>query len=476
MQYKNLVIISLMVFLLIGIVSAEGFSDINKIKDTPIKDKYIDKEIIKSDGIYVNNIKITNKKDARVYIDKKVGDVYHVDSDHDFDKKNNESVLLEFYYEIQPDSIAHFTHSGKFDRYYFPSQWDWENDCEGEICSGGWVTIEVFNVERGYGSSTFPIGITGPTWARQGQDYGVFNRAPSVSFSPLSEINSSNNFSISFFAKDNDISLEGIFANNFNAANKFSITTSNSVLSISFSQDDSIFLGNASGLTTRGEWYNAIYVYNGSDGKLYINNILQSGRVVKYHNALLNARLGGNAGTSIRYNGSIDEVLIYNRSLSTAEITKLYANYSVTATGIKRTGVHSTYGLIFDMDFDDFSLADKSGNGNHGTNDNGVSFGIVEEVYRTLTNAVDYTINPTTGLFTIVNTDYLYSWLSLTWTYSEYFNGPVNNLRGNFTQGIDNVSSKIPVLFSVLMIVILLGILGLFYVIYKKMSNVGGSI
>jgi len=117
---------------------------------------------------------------------------------------------------------------------------------------------------------------------------------------------------------------------------------------------------------------------------------------------------------------------------------------------------------------------DSSGNGNNGTI-SGATW-TTDGVLNTLTAIVDYTIDTTTGLFTIVNSDYLYSWLSLTYTYSGYSTGPVNNLRGNFTQGIDNVSSKIPMLFSVLMIVVILGILGLFYVIYKKMSNVGGSI
>ena len=148
-------------------------------KQVDILDRLDSSYIIDDSGVYFKALKQTN---PIVWIDKKVKDVYHVDSRRDF--VENESVTLKFFYDIQPDYIKHITHSGKYDKTYFPTQWDWESNCSGEqeeqICQGGWVTIEVENIEEGYGSSTFPIGITGPTWANDGQFFGEFDGSTSV--------------------------------------------------------------------------------------------------------------------------------------------------------------------------------------------------------------------------------------------------------------------------------------------------------
>ena len=57
------------------------------------------------------------------------------------------------------------------------------------------------------------------------------------------------------------------------------------------------------------------------------------------------------------FTGSLDEVLIYNRTLNQAEITALFNNYTIISTGVNRTGTPSTEGLVLDINFDDFSLA-----------------------------------------------------------------------------------------------------------------------
>ena len=116
------------------------------------------------------------------------------------------------------------------------------------------------------------------------------------------------------------------------------------------------------------------------------------------------------------FNGSIDEVLVYNRSLSQAEITALYNNYSVTSTGVNRTSTPSTNGLVLDINFDNFNVADKSGNGNHGTNTN-VSFGEVFSNKRDLVQDVDYSIALATGTFTILNEDYSWADITANWNY-----------------------------------------------------------
>ena len=57
---------------------------------------------------------------------------------------------------------------------------------------------------------------------------------------------------------------------------------------------------------------------------------------------------------------------------------------------------------------------DSSGNSNDGTIEGAIW--TTDGILVTLAAITDYTINPTTGLFTIVNDDYLYSWLEINWT------------------------------------------------------------
>jgi len=61
---------------------------------------------------------------------------------------------------------------------------------------------------------------------------------------------------------------------------------------------------------------------------------------------------------------------------------------------------------------------DSSGNGNNGTI-SGASWNN-DGILVNLINGVDYTINTATGLFTIINNDYLYSWIIKSWSYDQY--------------------------------------------------------
>jgi len=116
---------------------------------------------------------------------------------------------------------------------------------------------------------------------------------------------------------------------------------------------------------------------------------------------------------------------------------------------------------------------DSSGNENHGTitgatwNNDGI--------LNTLTNGVDYTLNTATGLLTLAS-DYLYSYVEVAWDYSGFANAPVKNMRTNFTQGIENVSSKIPLLFSIAGVILILGVLGLIFLVYQTLNKTTNAI
>jgi len=154
----------------------------------------------------------------------------------------------------------------------------------------------------------------------------------------------------------------------------------------------------------------------------YVDGVLSDSNSYTSTGVNLDFIVGSIQGTSNWFNGSIDEILIYNRSFSQSEITSLYNNYTENSKGIQRTGTPSTDGLVLDINFDDYSVQDNSGNENHGTNTN-VSFGVVEDNTRFLIEGLDYTIDKTTGLFTIINDAYQWSGLTSSWVYVTVIGG-----------------------------------------------------
>ncbi|MFA5142452.1 MAG: LamG domain-containing protein [Candidatus Woesearchaeota archaeon] len=91
------------------------------------------------------------------------------------------------------------------------------------------------------------------------------------------------------------------------------------------SQQDGNFFSAASGDVPDGNWTNVIYWNNGTTERWYING-LQSGAEHATVNAEWSSafRIGQYDLISYPYKGFIDEVRIYNRSLSASEISQLY--------------------------------------------------------------------------------------------------------------------------------------------------------
>jgi hypothetical protein len=80
-----------------------------------------------------------------------------------------------------------------------------------------------------------------------------------------------------------------------------------------------------------GQWYHVVYTYDGGNGKIYVNGILDgtsSGFTGGIQAATVNLRIGARLipedAFGHAFNGLIDEVRIYNRALSASEITRLY--------------------------------------------------------------------------------------------------------------------------------------------------------
>ena len=87
--------------------------------------------------------------------------------------------------------------------------------------------------------------------------------------------------------------------------------------------------GVSGGTILANVWYNLTGVYNGANAKIFVNG-LQTG--IGTISGLINnpANLHIYIGKYFRFNGTIDEVRIYNRALSDQEILDIY-NYDMAA-------------------------------------------------------------------------------------------------------------------------------------------------
>ncbi len=116
---------------------------------------------------------------------------------------------------------------------------------------------------------------------------------------------------------------------------------------------------------------------------------------------------------------------------------------------------------------------DLSGNSNDATID-GATWA-TDGILITLTAITDYTINPTTGLFTIVNNDYSWSELFITWSYtlSEAKND-LDSIKRDYSQGLVNEAAQLPTVGTIIGISILLAILiSLLTFAIRRMMGIG---
>lgn len=88
----------------------------------------------------------------------------------------------------------------------------------------------------------------------------------------------------------------------------------------------------------------------------------------------------------------------------------------------------------------------------------------------------NWTFTDTTGVITNATTK-TWSKVNITYTYIRPTTEEIttNSLSGNFTGGLDNVSTKLPTIFLIAIIVLLLGVLVLLIIQAKKNGLMGGT-
>jgi len=155
---KNILIIMLIGLLLVSPVIAKSIQAVDKLDWTAKKLRVNDV------GVYDGELLVKTKDKAEIWIDKKVGDTYHVDSL----RQTDTLITIELYYEVQPDTIDYRSHNGKYEEVYTYNDWAWK-ECSTNNCTGGNVLLDTI-IEYGLGSNTYTSAISGATWQDDGID------------------------------------------------------------------------------------------------------------------------------------------------------------------------------------------------------------------------------------------------------------------------------------------------------------------
>ena len=110
------------------------------------------------------------------------------------------------------------------------------------------------------------------------------------------------------------------------------------------------------------QWYHVVYVYNGDSSYLYINNVLASTGInpttFSTTNDLFLGRYDISQTLPYWFNGTLDDIRIYNRALDTAEVTALYNAPNPVQTVTLSNGLMAYYPFTG-------NALDSSGNGNN---------------------------------------------------------------------------------------------------------------
>ncbi len=128
-----------------------------------------------------------------------------------------------------------------------------------------------------------------------------------------------------------------------------------------------------------GKWYHLVGVYDGINVILYVNGAVVATTALTglADSSVLGASIGGAVDATNFVAGLIDDVRIYNRALSAAEIKRLYTGTAGSFINVAPNNNSLSKGLVGYWSMDGKSTTktttlDTSGNGNTGTLTNGV--------------------------------------------------------------------------------------------------------
>lgn len=268
--------------------------------------------------------------------------------------------------------------------------------------SGENVFADVKGIHDAYGATAVPVQTAGVK--NESGKAQLFGSNAYIAVTSHSDFNwnAASSFSIELWVKFTDIATTGVFIGRDDATTDthwwLGRTTegkimwylrSNTNISVSITGNNAINDGN---------WHYVVAVRNGTENKiyLYVDNVLQNAGGTTFNitggnlSSTADLSIGGlieNGTPKYFYNGSIDEVAIYNRALTTTELNSHYDNMRSYGIGycdgnnpvlLSTPATYATVGKLYTYD------VDASGN--------------PLPTYSLQTAPVGMTINATTGV------------------------------------------------------------------------------
>jgi len=192
--------------------------------------------------------------------------------------------------------------------------------------------------QSGYGDDGVNSGAT-LTSGQNGQANGAysFDGASSqivVADAPQLDMTGAQTISVWINPSSNAAIIKGILSKDIsgglsNPAYSLQLTASGNLISYNTTNASNSYQSIASNaVATTGSWTLLTGVYNGTTMYLYINGVLYGSTVTQTNVGATSAplRIGQQKNGSGRwFNGSIDDVRVYNRALSSSEVAALYA-------------------------------------------------------------------------------------------------------------------------------------------------------
>lgn len=167
-------------------------------------------------------------------------------------------------------------------------------------------------------------------------------------------------------------------------------------------------LTNAGAIKTNN-WYYVTAKWNSGNGEsIYINGVQQQISYIVGSNTTTGTLgtpgtgdIGSNQGNGGTLIGSVSNLQVYNSSLSSFDINKIYGS-GLSAMPISNAGLAGWYPL-------DGNANDYSGNGNNGVPTNVIYSGLSNYTYNMLSSASIYSINRNVANFNLTKSSWVYS-------------------------------------------------------------------
>ena len=133
-------------------------------------------------------------------------------------------------------------------------------------------------------------------------------------------------------------------------------TGGNTALRAGYYNGSSYIGARSSSMLSPGQWYHGVYTFDGTNGNIYINGVLDNASTNSPSGSSTTSLRIGDAVNGVR--GNVSKAVVYNRAVTAEEVASIYAG------NIPTSGLQANYPLSEGAG----SIAyDTSGNGNNGT-------------------------------------------------------------------------------------------------------------